>query len=158
MNRKLTPSARRPATATPAGHHPTFNRREILKTGVCAATAAFAAPVLAQSSEKRKDAPVFKISLAEWSLHRTLFAGKLDNLDFAANARLFGVDAVEYVNQFFMDKASDTAYLDEMKKRAQDNDVKSLLIMCDGEGNLGDPDTRNRIRAVENHYKWLDAA
>ena len=103
----------------------------------------------------------FKISLAQWSWHRRLRGQqqpKMDNLDFAVNARLFGVDAVEYVNQFFMDKAKDTAYLNEMKKCAEDNDVKSLLIMCDGEGNLGDPDTRNRVRAVENHYKWLDAA
>ena len=103
----------------------------------------------------------FKISLAQWSWHRRLRGQqqpKMDNLDFAANARLFGVDAVEYVNQFFKDKANDTAYIDEMKKRAEDNGVKSLLIMCDGEGNLGDPDFRNRVRAVENHYKWLDAA
>jgi L-ribulose-5-phosphate 3-epimerase len=103
----------------------------------------------------------FKISLAQWSWHRRLRGQqqpKMDNLDFAANARLFGVDAVEYVNQFFMDKANNTVYLDEMKKRAADNGVKSLLIMCDGEGNLGDPELRNRMKAVENHRKWLDAA
>lgn len=103
----------------------------------------------------------FKISLAQWSWHRRLRGQqqpKMDNLDFAANARLFGVDAVEYVNQFFMDKARDTAYLDDMKKRAADNGIKSLLIMCDGEGNLGDPELRKRMQAVENHHKWLDAA
>ena len=55
---------------------------------------------------------MFKISLAEWSLHRTLFDGKLDNLDFPAFAKKeFGIDAVEYVNQFFKDKAKDTKYL-----------------------------------------------
>ncbi|MBN1805297.1 MAG: sugar phosphate isomerase/epimerase [Sedimentisphaerales bacterium] len=109
---------------------------------------------------KSSKAP-FKISLAQWSWHRRLRGEqqpKMDNLDFAANARLFGLDAVEYVNQFFMDKAKDTAYLDEMKKRAADNGVKSLLIMCDGEGNLGDPELRRRMQAVENHRKWLDAA
>jgi len=57
-----------------------------------------------------------------------------------------------------MDKAKDTKYLVRMKKRAKDNGVKSLLIMCDGEGNLGDPDAKRRTRAVENHYKWVDAA
>jgi sugar phosphate isomerase/epimerase len=103
----------------------------------------------------------FKISLAQWSWHRRLRGQqqpKMDNLDFVANARLFGVDAVEYVNQFFKDKARDTEYLNEMKKRAADNGVKSLLIMCDGEGNLGDPELRKRMQAVENHHKWLDAA
>ncbi len=103
----------------------------------------------------------FKISLAQWSWHRRLRGQqqpKMDNLDFAANARKFGIEAVEYVNQFFMDKAEDTSYLAEMKKRAKDNSVESVLIMCDGEGNLGDPDMQRRTRAVENHYKWLEAA
>jgi sugar phosphate isomerase/epimerase len=103
----------------------------------------------------------FKISLAQWSLHRRLFGRaepKLDNLDFAKEARTFGFDAVEYVNQFFKDKAKDTEYLADMKKRAADNGVKSLLIMCDGEGNLGDPDSKKRTQTVENHYKWIEAA
>ncbi len=45
-----------------------------------------------------------------------------------------------------------------MKKRAADLGVTSLLIMIDGEGALGDPDEAKRTKAVENHYKWLDAA
>jgi len=103
----------------------------------------------------------FKISLAQWSWHRSLRGQqqpKLDNLDFAAEARRFGIEAVEYVNQFFKDKAGDTNYLAEMKKRAKDNGVKSVLIMCDGEGALGDQDPQQRTQAVENHYKWLEAA
>ncbi len=103
----------------------------------------------------------FKISLAQWSWHRRLRGQqqpKMDNLDFAVNARKFGVEAVEYVNQFFKNKAQDTTYLAEMKKRAKDNGVESVLIMCDGEGNLGDPDSQRRTQAVENHYKWLEAA
>ena len=83
---------------------------------------------------------------------------KLDNLDFAKVAREMGIEAIEYVNQFFKDKAKDTKYLDEMKKRASDHGVKSLLIMCDGEGRLGDPDDAKRKQAVKNHHKWADAA
>jgi sugar phosphate isomerase/epimerase len=106
----------------------------------------------------------FRISLAQWSLHRRLrgrSAGggpKLDNLDFAKEARSFGIDAVEYVNQFFKDKAEDAKYLTEMKKRAEEHGVTSLLIMCDEEGHLGDPDAKRRKQAVENHYKWVEAA
>ncbi len=103
----------------------------------------------------------FEISLAQWSLHKRLFdqgSGKLDNLDFAMTAKQLGVDAIEYVNIFFKDKADDEAYLAEMKKRASDNGVKSLLIMCDGEGNLGDPDDAKRKQAVANHHKWVRAA
>jgi sugar phosphate isomerase/epimerase len=103
--------------------------------------------------------PLFRISLAEWSLHRTLNAGDLDHLDFARVAvEDYGCEGLEYVNSFFFDKAEDTAYLGEMKTRAADLGVPSLLIMCDGEGRLGDPDESARIESVENHYKWLAAA
>ena len=101
----------------------------------------------------------FKISLAEWSLNKSIFGGKLDNRDFAKIARKeFGIDAIEYVNQFFKDKANDESYLKELKTRAEDHDVTTLLIMIDGEGRLGDPDEKKRSQAVENHYKWVEAA
>ncbi len=101
----------------------------------------------------------FKISLAEWSLHRTLYDKKMDNLDFPAKAKNdFGISAVEYVNQFFKDKAKDSAYLAELKKRCDDNGVTSVLIMCDGEGAMADIDPKKRKEAVENHYKWVEAA
>lgn len=103
--------------------------------------------------------PLFKISLAQWSLHNAFFQKKLDNLDFAKTAkREFGIEAIEYVNQFFKDKAKDQTYLGEMKKRAADEGVKSLLIMIDGEGALGDANEAKRKTAVENHYKWIEAA
>jgi len=94
-------------------------------------------------------------------LHQRLYGAQpppLDNLDFAATARGFGLDAVEYVNLFFMDKARDTRYLKDMKTRASDHGVRSLLIMCDNEGDLGNPDAGQRRQAVLNHYQWVEAA
>ena len=103
--------------------------------------------------------PWFRISLAEWSFHKALFAGTMDHLDFAQTAKnQFGIDAVEYVNQFFKDRATDRGYLAEMKQRCADLGVQSRLIMCDGEGELGDADPTRRTTAVENHYKWVEAA
>jgi len=102
---------------------------------------------------------LFKISLAQWSLHRSIRSGEIDNLDFARIAkREFGIDAIEYVNQFFADKAKDEKYLQEMKRRKDGEGVLNLLIMCDGEGHLGDPDDAKRTQAIENHYKWVEAA
>jgi L-ribulose-5-phosphate 3-epimerase len=134
------------------------NRRKFLKTtavvgsglvkGSCLSTLAFG-----------QDHELFDISLAEWSLYRRLFGGELTNLDFPAYARNeFGIAAVEYVNQFWMDKAEDKNYLVELKKRCDDNGVRSVLIMCDREGALGDPDNAARTVAVTNHYKWVAAA
>jgi len=99
----------------------------------------------------------YKISLAQWSLHRTINSGKLDNLDFVkVTKNKLGIDAVEYVNQFFFDKKQD--YIKQMKQRAEDEGVNNLLIMCDGEGRLGDPDDKARTTSIENHYKWVEAA
>ena len=108
---------------------------------------------------KAQEQPLFDISLAEWSLNRRIFGGEMDNLDFPVFTRSeFDIGAVEYVNQFFMDKAEDSAYLAQLKQRCDDSGVQSLLIMCDNEGVLGDPDNAARTQAIENHYKWVTAA
>ncbi|UFH52053.1 sugar phosphate isomerase/epimerase [Spirosoma sp. KNUC1025] len=101
----------------------------------------------------------FDISLAEWSLHRTLKDGKLTNMDFPAKAKNdFGINAVEYVDQFFRDKATDHQYLSELKKRADDLGVRNVLIMVDTAGPLADSDDAKRKQGVESHYQWVDAA
>lgn len=101
----------------------------------------------------------FSISLAEWSLHRTLRSGDLTNLEFPAFAReQFDISAVEYVNTFFFEEAENPDYLDELRSRADDAGVSSELIMCDREGQLANTDPEERRAAVENHYKWVEAA
>lgn len=104
-------------------------------------------------------APRFEISLAEWSLHRTLQRRELDHLDFPVVARkTYGLAAVELVNTFFKERARDNTYLAEYLRRANGEGVRTLLIMCDGEGNLGDPDAARRATAVTNHHRWVEAA
>ncbi len=138
-----------------------WNRRDFVKTtgaaglglalGAAPASRLFAAPAAKE--------PLFKISLAEWSLNRAIFGGKLDNLDFSKVAKNeFGIEGVEYVNQFFKDKAKDQKYLADLKQRGDDLGVTHVLIMIDGEGSLGDPDAKARKQAVENHHQWVDAA
>lgn len=130
-----------------------LSRRDFLATTTAAAGALVLPRTLLASSD-----PIFEISIAQWSLNPLFFNGDLDNLDYAKTARALGIDAIEYVNQFFMDKAEDQAYLREMKLRADGEGVRSVLIMCDREGELGDPDAAKRTQAVENHYKWVEAA
>lgn len=140
-------------TSTPS----LLDRRRFLATAAAAAVAVrLPGPLGALATPAR--APLFEISLAQWSLHRALRGKEFDNLDFPKKTRSFGIGAVEYVNQFFADKARDEKYLAELRKRCDGEGVKSLLIMCDGEGALGDPDEKRRAQAVENHHRWVEAA
>lgn len=138
-----------------------MKRREFITSSAAAGCglgfASFTGGLLTACSPEKS--LLYHISLAEWSFHKALFAGEMDHLDFASKARNdFDIGGVEYVNQFFMDKAKDREYLEQMKKRADEAGVRSLLIMCDNEGHLGDPDDAQRMQAVENHYKWIEAA
>jgi sugar phosphate isomerase/epimerase len=100
-----------------------------------------------------------KISLAEWSIHRSLDSGILKAENFAAIAKNdFGITAVEYVNSFYKEHSTDAVFWKKMRNTADSVGVKSLLIMVDEEGDLGNPNSEERSKAVENHYKWVDAA
>lgn len=138
------------------------DRRAFLRSASLLTAGAAACALLprdGRAADAKAKEPLFKISLAQWSLHKTLFGGKLNNLDFGKAAKEeYGIDAIEYVNQFFKDKAKDEKYLAQLNQRAADLGVRQLLIMIDGEGALGDADSAKRTTAIENHFKWVEAA
>ncbi|HRX13078.1 MAG TPA: TIM barrel protein [Draconibacterium sp.] len=134
----------------------TTNRRNFIKTTIAATAGTMVvSPAFAGIAAKKSP---FKISLAEWSLHKTLFAKEMTNLQFPVVSRELGIDAVEYVNQFFKEQAKDEKYLAELLKITKNEGVTNVLIMCDGEGMVGALDKAERIKTVENHKKWIDAA
>lgn len=130
-----------------------MKRRDFFKTSAALSLAACTRrPITLPSTPQRW----FDISLAQWSLHRSFRAGTLDAIDFARIARRdFQIDAIEYVNTFYQFTPS---LAQQLKKRADDEGARSLLIMCDREGRLGDADLALRAQAVTNHHKWVDAA
>ena len=136
------------------------NRRGFLKSAALGVSAIGGATALSGCKTLNfGGGKLFDISLAQWSLNRQFFGGKIDALDFAKVSREeFDIGAIEYVNQFFKTKAKDESYLADLKKRAADHGVKSLLIMVDGEGQLGHADSAERAKTVANHHKWVDAA
>ena len=156
-----------------------YSRREALKKiGMATAGLAVSGTVKALDSESKL--PFYQISLAQWSLHRAYYGksfgrpdfrkllttnpaavlqGDIDPINFPLLAkREFGISAIEYVNNFYLSKGTDQKYWKEMKSRCDGEGVKSILIMCNLEGNLGDPDEQARLKAVHNHHKWIDIA
>ena len=135
----------------------TFIKQSVLSAGALA---------LMKPSSAELKAAGLEISLAEWSLHRALEAGTIDHLDFPSIAKKeYGISAVEYVNGFFGGKkmnfkeaAKDKAYLGELLKRSKEAGVVNHLIMIDNEGSLALPVDKERLMAVDNHKKWIEAA
>ena len=116
-------------------------------------------PSTSSAAEPTAADPLYRISLAQWSLHRTHFSGEMNNLNFPVVSRgVFGIDAVEYVNTFMREESRKTGYVTELKNICDSEGVTSLLIMCDREGRVGDPDETARTITVENHYRWIEMA
>jgi sugar phosphate isomerase/epimerase len=130
-----------------------IDRRDFLHA---AAGLALGASASAARDGKR---PLFKLSLAQASLRRAFAKKELDPLDFARIARRdYGFDAVEYAGAFCKDKREDEKFFAALKKRADDEGVRGVLLRCDGEGALADADDAKRARAVESHHPWVQAA
>ncbi|MDG1385424.1 MAG: TIM barrel protein [Flavobacteriaceae bacterium] len=133
-------------------------RKFITRSLTAGAGLAFVNPAFGSITSAQSATQSLEISLAQWSLHRKLFAGDMDHLDFARMSQGFGCVGLEYVNAFFKDKATDVSYLKEMNSRAEDHQQKNILIMIDGEGGLAEKNANKRLVNIENHYKWVEAA
>jgi len=137
------------------------SRRNFIKK-TALGSAALSLPILpgiAASPKKISKMKSPKISLAQWSMHKSIFQGSIKAVDFAQIARSqFEISGIEYVNQFYSKQANDEQFWQEMKQRATDHGVESLIMMVDEKEQLGDSDGHRRKNAVEDHYKWVHAA
>jgi sugar phosphate isomerase/epimerase len=110
--------------------------------------------------------PFFQLSLAQWSIHNMIREEGLDPYEFAARAKSWGFSGLEYVSQLYdseLEKASYSeeamqGFIDKSNAEAAKHGMQNLLIMIDGQGDLALSDKAARMAAVENHYKWVDAA
>ncbi|NQT13044.1 MAG: TIM barrel protein [Planctomycetes bacterium] len=138
---------------------PRSNRREFLKSSAGLSAGLGLAALSASRVASAEKEPLFRIALAESSLRSSIPAGRLDHLDFPEFASTrFGIEAVEYWSPLFKKHAKDLDYLRRLRRRADDHGVRGLVILIDGEGYLDDADDAKRKKAVENHYKWVEAA
>lgn len=105
--------------------------------------------------------PFFKLSLAQWSLHRTFNEDAVDPFKFAEISKEMGFEGVEYVNHLYAKQIESLGFdvvIDSLKSLSKTHSMRNVLIMVDNEGDLASPDEAERDRAVENHKKWIDAA
>jgi sugar phosphate isomerase/epimerase len=103
----------------------------------------------------------FKLSLAQWSLHRYVEEDKKSPFHFASQAKEMGFEGLEYVSQLYeheINKLGFDVVIDSLKILSEKESIQNVLIMVDDEGDLADPDENKRNQAVENHKKWVDAA
>ncbi|MFM1877180.1 MAG: hypothetical protein RLZZ241_46 [Bacteroidota bacterium] len=111
-------------------------------------------------------APFFKLSLGQWSINQMIRKDGVDPYTFAEKAKAWGFTGLEYVNQLYRNTLEPAGYspnamqefVDKCNFEAKKHGMQNVLIMIDGMGNLSATDEAERIAAVENHYKWVDAA
>jgi len=114
-----------------------------------------------QKEKVVNSAPFFKLSLAQWSLHKTFNDQGVDPFKFAEMSKEMGFEGLEYVNHLYAKQIEELGFdtvIDSLKTLSEKNGMQNVLIMVDNEGDLADPDEDTRDAAVENHKKWIDAA
>lgn len=108
------------------------------------------------------DSLFFKISLAQWSFHKAILEEKtMSPIDFAQKANELGFEGIEYVSQLYRKEIAEMGMetlLEKLKTKSEEHGVTNVLIMIDGEGSMASTDEKERNEAIENHYKWVDAA
>jgi len=111
--------------------------------------------------EEESNSPFFKLSLAQWSLHRTFNDKGVSPFKFASISQEMGFEGLEYVNHLYkkqIDNLGFDAVIDSLLALSIEHEMENILIMVDGEGDLASPDEAERNQAVVNHKKWVDAA
>ncbi len=131
-----------------------MNRRAFLNSAFAPAAAA---GLSVRSTPARAAKGDFRISLAQWSLHKALQSRLITNLDFPRIAReQFGIEGLEFVNALW--EAPTQSYIRGLKSLMNKTGTKGVLIMCDGEGLMGHSVKAERTEAARNHYKWVEIA
>lgn len=110
-------------------------------------------------------APFFKLSLAQWSLHRSIRSNQISPYDFAQKAAQMNFEGLEYVNALYPDVMNAKNKSEALKKfikksneQANIYGLKNLIIMIDDEGDLVVPSAKKRNIAIENHKVWVETA
>ena len=137
----------------------------ILSLVICSFTSIISCKNSPKNASETSKPLFFKLSLAQWSFHRTFRSGDASPYDFAKMAHELGFEGLEYVNQLYPDvmKSEDKtaaikSFVEKNNALAAEHKMQNVLIMIDDEGDLSSSDEEARMTAVENHKLWIEAA
>jgi len=139
-----------------------MKRKEFIKL---ASTSALGISSLGYISCQTPKELFFKLSLAQWSLHKAIQSGQMYPYLFAKKSSELGFTGLEYVNALYDDvmKSEDKSstikeFILKNNQLANENGVENVLIMIDDEGDLADENEDMRQIAIDNHKLWIDTA
>ena len=137
-----------------------MKRRNFLAVTLTAGIASYVFP--STNFAKFNSIENLKISLAQWSLNKSIKNGKLPILDFAKKARSFDIEGIEFVSGLYtrdtdiLERMSMNSLAKELIKRSDDYGIDNVLFMIDNQGDLASSNKNERFQAIDNHKRWID--
>ena len=121
----------------------------------CAATAPFYS---CSKNEGGDESAWLKLAVQQYSFNRQLRSGELAMIDYPRTVvKGTGIKALEYYNGHMEEKARDTGFFEEVRKRCDDLGAVNTMMLCKSKDALDSPDPEIRASAIEGYRPWLDA-
>ncbi|MDG2341628.1 MAG: TIM barrel protein [Cytophagales bacterium] len=140
------------------------SRRKFLKNMFSVYSTTLLAPNLfANNIDKSK----LDIGLQMYSFAPLIMQGKFDLLGFPDLVKnTYGINGAEYWSIPFMGRENDRDFLNDLKRRSDDNGVDNLIILVDdidiktmqSGPSLASSNKNDRDTAIDYHKKWIDVA
>ena len=141
-----------------------YSRRKFLKNTFSVYSTTLLAPNLfANNIDKSK----LDIGLQMYSFAPLIMQGKFDLLGFPDLVKnTYGINGAEYWSIPFMGRENDKDFLNDIKRRSDDNGVDNLIILVDdidiktmqSGPSLASSNKNDRDTAIDYHKKWIDVA
>ena len=140
------------------------SRRKFLKNTFSVFSTTLLAPNL---FAKKIDKSKMDIGLQMYSFAPLIMQGKFDLLGFPDLVKnTYGINGAEYWSIPFMGRENDRDFLNDLKRRSDDNGVDNLIILVDdidiktmqSGPSLASSNKNDRDTAIDYHKKWVDVA
>ncbi|MEM9941449.1 MAG: sugar phosphate isomerase/epimerase family protein [Planctomycetota bacterium] len=133
-----------------------MKRRELLKLGTMAAISSALSGWKFQESEPKKT--WLKLAVQQYSFNRQLRSSELKIEDYPATVvEGTGIKSLEFFNGHIEDKKYNEAFFVDLKKRCDDLEANTTMMLCRSKPAVDSPDPAIRQKAIEGYKRWLTA-